>query len=97
MPTYITLYRLTQKGAESIKGIPARTEANLKAVEDMGIKVKDWYLTMGQYDIVVIAEAPDDRTAAKALLAIGMQGNVGSETLRAFSQEEAFQIIAELQ
>ena len=96
MPTYITLYKLTQKGAETIKETPARLDANIKAVEAMGIEIKGWYLTMGQYDIVVIADVPNDETAVKALLAIGMQGNVSSETLRAFDQEEAYKMIAEL-
>ena len=50
--------------------------------------MKDFYLAMGQYDAVVVVEAPDDETVAKASLAIGSLGNVRIETLRAFTEEE---------
>jgi uncharacterized protein with GYD domain len=51
---------------------------------------------MGRYDIVALVEAPDDTVAAKAALALGSKGNVSSETLRAFSEEEFRKIVAEL-
>lgn len=46
------------------------------------------YWTLGQHDIVAVAEAPDDETIAAALLALGSQGNVRTKTMRAFSREE---------
>lgn len=51
---------------------------------------------MGRYDVVVISEAPNDETAAKLALATGMQGNVTTETLRAFPETEFRQIVAGL-
>ena len=53
-------------------------------------------MVMGQYDMVVIAESPDDETAAKLALAIGSQGAISTETLRAFTEDEYRKIIAEL-
>jgi uncharacterized protein with GYD domain len=50
--------------------------------------LKGWYLTLGRYDVVYVFDAPDDLTAAKGLLALGMQGNVRTETLRAFAEGE---------
>jgi uncharacterized protein with GYD domain len=44
---------------------------------------------MGQYDTITISEFPDDETAARAVLAVTEQGNVSSETFRAFSREES--------
>lgn len=96
MPTYITLYRYTEKGAKEIKKAPARLTANKEKVAAMGINLKGFYLTMGRYDLVTVFEAPDDETAAKVLLTIGMQGNVSSETLRAFDEDEFRQIVAAL-
>jgi uncharacterized protein with GYD domain len=55
-----------------------------------------FYLTMGQYDPVVISEAPDDESVAKLALAAGIRGNLRAETLRAFDEEEAKKIAAEL-
>jgi len=57
---------------------------------------KDFYRVMGQYDAVCISEAPDDETAAKLILAVGSKGNVRSETLRAFTEEEYRKIVGAL-
>jgi uncharacterized protein with GYD domain len=45
-------------------------------------------LTLGQYDFVTQVEAPDDETFARALLGIASSGNITTETLRAFTEEE---------
>ncbi len=58
--------------------------------------VQDYYLVIGQYDAVVVAEAPDDETVAKLALAIGSEGNVRTETLRAYTEDEYRKIIAAL-
>lgn len=51
---------------------------------------------MGQYDAVLIGEWPDDKTAAMFALATGSQGNVQTETLKAFTEDEYQEIIAAL-
>ena len=96
MPTYISLFRYTSKGIENIKESPARLEAGKAAMEAAGGKFIGFYLTMGQYDAVAIGEWPDDKAAAAFLLATGSQGNVQSETLRAFTEDEYREIIASL-
>jgi len=62
----------------------------------MGAEIKQFYLTMGQYDFVVVLDAPSDETVAKFALAIGSRGNVRTETLRAFTESEYRQIIGAL-
>ena len=62
----------------------------------MGAELKQWYLVMGQYDAVVVAEAPNDETIAKLALVIGSLGNVRTETLRAFNEDEYRNIISAL-
>jgi uncharacterized protein with GYD domain len=62
----------------------------------MGAEVKAFYLVMGQYDGVVIVEAPNDETIAKISLASGTRGTVRTETLRAFTEEEYRKILAAL-
>jgi len=98
MRTYIMLFGFTQQGIVNIKQSPARVEAAKKACEAVGAKVKDFYgvMGMGQYDTVFILEAPDDETIAKAALAIGSQGNVRTETHRAFTEDEYKRVIAAL-
>jgi len=94
--TYITLVRWTQKGIENIKQSPARLDAAKQAFRAMGGELKEFYLVMGQYDMVVIGEGPDDETASKLALTIASRGEIRTETLRAFTEEEYRKIIAAL-
>ena len=96
MPTYIMLYHYTQKGIENIKQSPARLEAAKEALKAMGAELKQFYLVAGQYDIVTVIEAPDAETIAKCAFALASEGNVTTETLRAFTEEEYRKIIAAL-
>ena len=96
MPTYIALLRWTEQGIRSAKESPGRVEASRKAFEAAGARLKDIYSVTGTYDFVAVIEAPDDETAATIGLALGSQGNVRSETMRAFTEEEFRRIIAAL-
>jgi uncharacterized protein with GYD domain len=96
MPTYITLIRYTQQGFENIKDGPARLDAAKEQYRAVGAGVKAFYLVTGQYDAVVVSEAPDDETVAKLALGIGARGTSRSETLRAFTEQEYRKIVADL-
>ena len=88
METYIILGTYTREGATKIKEAPDRIEGVRKGVEAAGGKFIGWYLTMGQYDFVAIVQSPDAATAARSLLAVGGQGAVRTQTLRAFTEAE---------
>jgi uncharacterized protein with GYD domain len=96
MPTYIGLFNYTQQGIQNIKDSPARLDAARKAAQAIGVEIKQFYLVMGQYDAVIIAEAPDDEAMAKLALATGSLGNVRTQTLRAFTEDEFRKIVAGL-
>lgn len=93
MATYLMLFRFTEQGISMVKESPARVESAKQLVQQLGGVVKQFYTVMGRYDTVFILEAPDDETAAKIALAIGSQGKVQTETLRAFTENEFKQII----
>ncbi len=96
MPTYIALINYTDKGVQSIKDLPKRIEKGRELMAQVGVKMPALYLTMGSYDAVSIIEAPDDASAAKALLTIAGQGNIRTQTLRAFDEAESSAIVAGL-
>ena len=96
METYIILGSYTQQGMAKIKEGPARIEAARKAMEAAGGKMVAWYLTMGRYDFVVIAEAPNVKAAVGVLLATGSQGNVSTETMHALTEAEFKGVISSL-
>jgi uncharacterized protein with GYD domain len=93
MPTYITLIKFTSQGIANIKEGPARLDAGKETLKTFGSELKAFYLTMGRYDAIALSEAVDDAAAAKVALAIGSAGNVTTETLRAFTEEEYREIV----
>ena len=93
MPTYIALMNWTQQGISKVSASPKRLDAGRKAFAKMGVEIKDTYLTMGRYDLVCMIEAPDDETYAKAMLSLGSLGNLNTETLKAFNEDQYRRIV----
>ena len=96
METYIMLFNLTGRGVQNIKDSPSRVDTAKEIFKDMGAKVKEFYLLMGHYDMVFIVDAPNYETVAKAALTLDSLGNMRTETLRAFTEDEYRKIIAAL-
>ena len=96
MPTYMALLKWTPQGLQNVKQSASRLDAAKKGFQAAGVTVKQFYMVTGQHDMVIICEAPDDTTLAKAILATTSQGSVVSETCRAFTEDEYRQIVAGL-
>ncbi|MFC1950195.1 GYD domain-containing protein [Chloroflexota bacterium] len=96
MPTYVVLSNWTDQGIRNVKDSPKRLHATRKAIEAAGGKVLGYYLTMGRYDSVMIVESPSDEAAATLALSSGSAGNVRTETLKAFPEDEYRRIIAKI-
>jgi len=96
MPTFISLYKLTDQGIRDIKGAPGRVEDAIKGAEAMGAKVIGFYSVMGEYDYVAIGEFPSDEHATTFAMALGSSGNVRTTTFRAFSKEEFSEMVKKL-
>lgn len=88
MPLYISLMKLTEQGIKDIKNAPARLAEAEKGLEAVGAKLLAFYMVMGEYDYVGITEGPSDEVAATFLLNLGLQGNVRTTTMKAFSREQ---------
>ena len=96
MPAYVILNKFTEQGIRHVKDTTKRAEATRKAFEAAGGRMIGIWWTQGQYDSVAIVELPDDESVVALLLQIGQQGNVQTQTLRAFSEQEMAGIIARL-
>ncbi len=96
MVRYVTLMKLTGEGAKAIKDAPKRIDEAVKGFEAMGGKLLDFYVVMGKYDYVSIAEAPSDEVCATFLLALAAGGNVSTMAMKAFTREQFGQIVANL-
>ncbi len=93
MPAYITLVNFTDQGIRTVKDSVNRARAARQATEAAGGRFIGIWWTLGQYDGVIIFEASDDDRAMHQLLVTGMQGNIRTTTMRAFSEEEMERIV----
>ena len=94
--TYISLITYTDEGRATIKEAPRRIDLARAYLSDLGGKLRDFYLTLGEYDLVVIFEVPDDRSAAKFLLSLDTPSRVTTRTMKAFGEGEFREILQEL-
>ena len=96
MATYLTFVNWTEKGIAAVKDAPARLDAARAAGEAVGVEMTDFYLLMGRYDMLVIWEADSDEAIAKLALTIGHQGNVRTTTMKAFTEAQFREMLAEI-
>jgi uncharacterized protein with GYD domain len=88
MAMYVVLGRFSDQGIRAVKETTKRADAAKEAAKAMGVTIKEIYWTIGQYDLVLLAEAADDAAMTAFGLNTGKAGNVRTETLRAFTQAE---------
>jgi len=88
MPTFVMLTNLTPEGVQTLKNNPSRVQEVNKEVEQLGVKVKDQWAVLGQYDFITIVEAPDTQTMAKVSVELGSRGTMSTQTLAAIPAEE---------
>jgi len=84
--------------AAQIKNPQDRIEAVRPPLEAMGAKFVAAGYPFGEYDVLVVLEAPDDATAASIALAVGAGGAVkAAKTTRLLSGEEWIQALRNAQ
>jgi uncharacterized protein with GYD domain len=96
MPTYVSLARYTDQGIRSVKESATRLDAAKKAFQAAGGELKQFFLLMGRFDILIVSEGPDDETAGKIALSLASLGNVRTETFRAFTEAEFRKMVGAL-
>ena len=95
MATFISLVNFTDQGIRSIKESPDRYAAFKATAEKAGVSVKGIYYTVGSCDMALVCEGTDEAVTA-ALLKLGSQGNVRTETMRCFSVDEMRKIVGSI-
>jgi len=95
MATYIALLKFTDQGIRSVKDSPKRFASAAKIAKSFGVTIKQGFWTMGQYDLVIIADGSEEAIASW-MFKVGSLGNVTSNTLRAFTADEMKKIVAKI-
>ena len=96
MATYIVLTSFTEQGIKNVKNTTRRATEVKELAKRFGVTAKEFYWTLGSYDVVAIFDAPDEAAMTALGLAIGSAGNVRTQTLRAFTKDETDKILAKL-
>jgi uncharacterized protein with GYD domain len=96
MPAYVMLASWTDQGMRAIEESPRRIDIARKTLEEMGGHIMSVYMTMGDYDLVLTYDAPDDAVAARFTLMLGKLGNVRTKSMKAFPEEAYRQIVNSL-
>jgi uncharacterized protein with GYD domain len=94
--TYVILCNLTDQGARTMHDLPARLENARATFRQHGAELTQIFMSMGTYDYVVIANAPDDETMTRVALAVSGQGNVRTASFRVFTESEALKLVEAL-
>ena len=96
MATYVTTLQFTDQGEKKIQKTTKRAAAFKAAAKKMGVKIVGQYWTHGDFDGLLILEAPDDETATAVMLHLGSLDNVHTSTVRAFVASEMETILKKL-
>jgi uncharacterized protein with GYD domain len=96
MANYVMLLKFTDQGIRNVKDTTKRAAAFSEAASKMGAKINNILWTLGQYDLVAMAEAPNDETIAALALTVGKLGNVSIQTLRGFTSSEVDGILTKV-
>ena len=96
MPRYILLLNYTDEGIQNVQYMKQHIIAFRKVAEAAGGRMPKVYLTMGQYDLIAVIEAPSDEACVSMALTMCSVGNVRSTTLKAFTDEEITEVVEKI-
>ena len=96
MARYVLLLKWTEQGIKNVKDTVKRAASARQAFEKAGARMGECVWTLGPYDLVLMAEAPDDETITAIAISLGKLGNVTTTTMRAFNETEMQKILSKV-
>ena len=96
MATYIVISNYTDQGIRNVRETTNRADVVRDTAKKFGVTVKEIYWTLGAYDVVALFDAPDDASITTLALALGAGGNVRTQVMRAFTQQEMKNVLGKL-
>jgi uncharacterized protein with GYD domain len=95
MPLYMTQFAYTKEAWATLTHNPEdRSVAVRELLETGGGRLLSWYLSFGEYDGLLIYEAPDDATAGALILAAATREHLGvTRTTPLFTGEESLEMM----
>jgi len=96
MAHHVILMNFTEQGAKTVKDTVKRYQAAKAAGAKVGVNFKEAYWLQGKYDILVIVESANEEAATLMGLGTAAQGNVRTQTMRAFTESEMSAMLAKM-
>ena len=95
MPLYMRQFAYTTEAWATLAHTPEdRSAAVRELLESGGGRLISWYLSFGEYDGLLIYEAPDAATAGALVLAAARQGHLSAtKTTPLFDSEQSVEIL----
>jgi uncharacterized protein with GYD domain len=95
MPLYMTQFAYTKEAWATLTHTPEDRSALVRELlEAGGGKLISWYLSFGEYDGLLIYEAPDEATAGALVLAAARQGHLSvTKTTPLFDGEQSMEML----
>ena len=90
---FIATIRFTEQGIKSVRETTRRAASFKAAAKKLGVKVLDIYWCLGPFDGLLLFEAPDAETAGSAMMYLGAQGNVQTQTAQVFTAADVEKMI----
>ena len=97
MKKFLIMSKFTPQGIKNLKQTTTRSERFMEIAEKFGVKVRDIFWLMGEYDVVNIVEAEDEKSVSALLFELGTLENVTTTTLRAYTKEEMTEIFNKME
>ena len=90
MAKFLFRGRYTNEGLKGLQqeGGTRRRESVVNLFASLGGRLEAMYFALGEDDVIVIAELPDNAAAAAGAIAVGAAGMIGIETVALLSPEE---------
>ena len=88
MIRYLTMLKFTDQGAQNVDKSVQRASDFGKSVSDAGGKLVLQVWTVGQYDGCVVFEVPDEAVGSSLLIKLAKNGNVRTQTMRCYDNQE---------
>lgn len=88
MPRYVSLLKFTEQGAKAIKKSTGRAHDFNATAAKAGVKVEAEYWTVGRFDGLLILSGANEQSVLRVLAELTAQGNVRTQTMQAFADQE---------
>lgn len=83
MQTFVMIGKYTMQAMEEVSA--ERTKSVENYIKTIGGKVKEMYVLLGEYDVILIVELPSEEKAVQASLGLSKSTNIDFTTYPAIS------------